>query len=53
MVTDHTGESDMVEALDTVAARLRLVRLDDEEEACRELTDIVSAVRVIVNAVTP
>jgi hypothetical protein len=43
----------LVKALDAVAARLRRVPLDDEKEACRELTDIVSAVRAIANAVTP
>ncbi len=43
----------LVKALDAVAARLRRVPLDDEKEACRELKDIVSAVRAIANAVTP
>jgi len=43
----------LVKALDAVVARLRRVPLDDEKEACRELTDIVSAVRAIANAVTP
>ena len=43
----------LVKALDAIAARLRRVPLDDENEACRELTDIVSAVRAIANAVTP
>ena len=43
----------LVKALDAVAARLRRVPLGDEKEACRELTDIVSAVRAIANAVTP
>jgi hypothetical protein len=42
-----------VKALDAVATRLRRLPLDDEKEACRELTDIVSAVRAIANAVTP
>jgi hypothetical protein len=36
-----------------VAARLRRVPLDDEKQACRELTDILHAVRAIANAVTP
>jgi hypothetical protein len=43
----------LVKALDPIAARLRRVPLDDEKEACRELMDIVSAVRAIANAVTP
>jgi hypothetical protein len=43
----------LVKALDAIAARLRRVPLDDEKEACRELTDIVDAVRAIANAVTP
>jgi hypothetical protein len=42
-----------VKALDAVATRLRRAPLDDEKEAGRELTDIVSAVRAIANAVTP
>jgi len=29
------------------------VPLDDEKQACRELTDILHAVRAIANAVTP
>jgi hypothetical protein len=43
----------LAKALDAVATRLRRVPLDDEKEACRELTDIVSAVRAIANTVTP
>ena len=43
----------LVKALDAIAVRLRRVPLDDEKEACRELTDIVDAVRAIANAVTP
>ena len=43
----------LVKALDAVAARLRRVPLDDEKQACRELTDILHAVRAIANAVTP
>jgi hypothetical protein len=43
----------LVKALDAIAARLRRVRLDDEKQACRELTDILDAVRAIANAVTP
>jgi hypothetical protein len=40
----------LVKALDAVAARLRRVPLDDEKQACRELTDILHAVRAIANA---
>jgi hypothetical protein len=29
------------------------VPLDDEKQACRELTEILDAVRAIANAVTP
>jgi len=43
----------LVKALDAIAARLRLVPLDDEKQTCRELTDILQAVRAIANAVTP
>jgi hypothetical protein len=43
----------LVKALDGITARLRRVPLDDETEACRELTEIVDAVRTIANAVTP
>ena len=43
----------LVEALDAVAVRLGRVPLDDERQACRELTDILHAVRTIANAVTP
>jgi hypothetical protein len=43
----------LVKALDAIAARLRLVPLDDEKQACRELTDILQVVRAIANAVTP
>ena len=43
----------LVKALDAIAARLRRVPLDDEKQACRELTDILQAVRAIANAVTP
>jgi hypothetical protein len=43
----------LVKALDPIAARLRRVPLDDEKKACRELTEIVDAVRAIANAVTP
>jgi len=43
----------LVKALDAIAARLRRVPLDDEKEACRELTEIADAVRTIANAVTP
>ena len=43
----------LVKALDPIAARLRRVPLDDEKQACGELTDILHAVRAIANAVTP
>jgi hypothetical protein len=43
----------LVKALNTIAERLRRVPLDDEKQACRELTDIMQAVRAIANAVTP
>jgi hypothetical protein len=43
----------LVKALDPIAARLRRVPLDDEKKACRELTEILDAVRAIANAVTP
>ncbi|MGA8692720.1 MAG: hypothetical protein WB689_02550 [Xanthobacteraceae bacterium] len=43
----------LVKALDPIAARLRRVSLDDEKQACRELTEILDAVRAIANAVTP
>ncbi len=43
----------LANALDAVAVRLRCVPLDDQKEACRELTDIVNAVRAIANAVAP
>ena len=43
----------LVKALEPIAARLRRVRLDDEKKACRELTEILDAVRAIANAVTP
>jgi hypothetical protein len=45
--------STLVKALDAIGARLRRVPLDDEKQACRELTDILRAVRAIANAVTP
>jgi hypothetical protein len=43
----------LVRALDLIAGRLRRVPLDDEKQACRELTEILDAVRAIANAVTP
>jgi hypothetical protein len=43
----------LLKALGAIAARLRRVPLDDEKQACRELTEIVHAVRAIANAVTP
>ena len=43
----------LVKALDAIAARLSRVPLDDEKQACCELTDILDAVRAIANAVTP
>jgi len=43
----------LVKALDPIAARLRRVPLDDEKKACRELTEILDAVRAIANAVKP
>jgi hypothetical protein len=43
----------LVKALDPIAAQLRRVPLDDEKQACRELTEILDAVRAIANAVTP
>ena len=43
----------LVKALGAIAAPLRRVPLDDEKQACRELTDILHAVRAIANAVTP
>jgi hypothetical protein len=43
----------LVKALDPIAARLRRVPLNDEKQACRELTEILDAVRAIGNAVTP
>ncbi len=42
----------LVKALGAIAARLRHVPLDDEKQACRELTEILHAVRAIANAVT-
>jgi hypothetical protein len=42
-----------VKALNAIAERLRRVPLDDEQQACRELTNILLAVRAIANAVTP
>jgi len=42
-----------VKALNAIAERLRPVPLDDEQQACRELTNILHAVRAIANAVTP
>jgi len=41
----------LLKALDAIGARLRRVPLDDEKQACRELTDILHAVRAIANAV--
>ena len=41
----------LVKALDAIGARLRRVPLDDEKQACGELTDILRAVRAIANAV--
>ena len=43
----------LVTALDPIVERLRRVPLDDEKQACRELTEILDAVRAIGNAVTP
>ena len=43
----------LVKALNAIAEQLRRVPLDDEQQACRELTDIMQAVRAIANAVTP
>jgi hypothetical protein len=43
----------LVKALDAIEARLRRVPLNDEKQACRELTDILHTVRAIANAVTP
>ena len=43
----------LVKALDPIAARLKRVPLDDGKKACRELTEILDAVRAIANAVTP
>ena len=43
----------LVKALEAIGARLRRVPLDDEKQACHELTDILYAVRAIANAVTP
>ena len=43
----------LVKALNAIAARLRRVPLDDEKQACRELTEILDAVRATANAVTP
>ena len=43
----------LVKALGAIAAPLRRVPLDDEKQACRELTDVLHAVRAIANAVTP
>jgi hypothetical protein len=43
----------LVKALDPIAARLRRVPFDDEKKACRELTEILDAIRAIANAVTP
>jgi len=43
----------LVKALNAIAARLRRVPLDDEKKACRELTEILDAVRAIANAVKP
>jgi hypothetical protein len=43
----------LVKALDPIAARLKRVPLDDEKQACRELTEILDAVRATANAVTP
>ena len=41
----------LLKALDAIGARLRRVPLDDKKQACRELTDILHAVRAIANAV--
>lgn len=43
----------LAKALGPIAARLRRVPLDDEKQACRELMEILHAVRAIANAVTP
>jgi hypothetical protein len=43
----------LVKALDAIAERLRRVPLDDEKQACRELTNILCAVRAIANTGTP
>jgi hypothetical protein len=43
----------LVKALDPIALRLRRVPFDDEKKACRELTEILDAIRAIANAVTP
>jgi hypothetical protein len=40
----------LVKALDAIEARLRRVPLDDEKQACRELTDILHTVRAILAA---
>ena len=41
----------LLKALDAIGALLRRVPLDDEKQACRELTDVLHAVRAIANAV--
>ena len=43
----------LVKTLGAIAERLRGVSLDDRKQACRELTEILHAVRAIANAVTP
>ena len=43
----------LVKALGAIAAPLKRVPLDDEKQACRELRDVLHAVRAIANAVTP
>jgi hypothetical protein len=43
----------LVKALGAIGARLRRVSLDDQKQACRELTEVLHAVRAIANAVTP
>jgi hypothetical protein len=47
----RTSVRALVKALGTIAARLRRVSLDDEKQSCRELTEILHAVRAIANAV--
>jgi len=39
----------LVKALGAIAARLRRVSLDDQKQACRELTEVLHAVRAIAN----